>query len=147
MRIHDCYLMTRPGIANAQGFSGSSFQDNGRGHSCLDLDVDSGAIAHPDAAFKIPFRWRRRRYADKAVVVLYQGFCEREGYDTFLLYVELTGGTAPGGEAVYVLLVSPGQGNQCRPDLVAEAEPSRLHGIETPILVNWVRARCIRGFG
>ena len=76
----------------------------------------------------------------KPVVILHQGFCQSEGYDAFLLHVELAGGAAPIGKAVHEILVTLGQGDQGGTNFPAEAKARCLHRIKTPVLVNWVGA-------
>ena len=143
MRIDDFHSLTRPGIADAQGFSGSGFDGDGGGHACRTCTSTRVRLRTHTLPSKFHLR-HRRRDADQAVVVLHQGFCERQGYDAFLLHVELAGGAAPIGKAVHELLVSLGQGDQGRTNFLAQAKARGLHRIKAPVLVNGVGARGIR---
>ncbi len=139
--------MAGPGIANAQGFRGSGFNGDGGGHACANLHVDTSAMANPHPAFEIPFLRHRRCDANQPVVVLDQGFCEGQGYDAFLLDVELAGGAAPIGKAVDEFLVPLSQGDQGGTNFPAQAKTRRLDRIKAPILMYGVGPRGIGLFG
>ena len=108
MRVDHVDSPTGPGNADAQGFCGPGFDGYRSSDSSMNLNVDPGAIANPNAAFEVPPGRYGGRDTNQAVIVLHQRLRKPQGDVAFLLNIELTGGTTPVGETVYVRLVSLG---------------------------------------